>query len=295
MNDVETAYRSIWTHMMQVPFTQGYITVSGIRTRYVEAGEKNAPGLVLLHGTGGHWEAFCANIGDYAKNFHVFSFDMKGAGFADKPDVDYEIKELATFAKDFTLAVGLKKASFIGVSLGAWTAARVAIDYPEITEKIILISPVGTKRLSPIADGDSENQMQKRLANVRDTSWESTKTIFKGLIHDENDIIPDLIKIRQTIHRLPNAADDMKHVMVVSRADVYERGALTDEELKGLKAKTLVFVSENDMPFFKAAAKIIAELVPNAKLIELSNVAHWAQFESPGHFNEVTTAFLLDN
>ena len=64
--------------------------------------------------------------------------------------MDYEIKELATFARDFTLAVGLKKASFIGVSLGAWTAARVAIDYPEITDKIILISPVGTKRLSLI-------------------------------------------------------------------------------------------------------------------------------------------------
>jgi pimeloyl-ACP methyl ester carboxylesterase len=286
-------YRSVWTYLMRTPFRQDYIDVRGLKTRYVEAGRPDSPAVILLHGTGGHWEAFCANIGAYAEHFHVFAFDMKGAGFADKPDVDYEIADLATFAKDFMAAVGVKKASLVGVSLGAWTAALVATTYPEIVERIVLVSPVGVARLSPNAPGhDAEKETAKRVAIVKDTSWENTRNIFKGLIYDDEDVIPDLVAIRQAIHRLPNAERDMAHVLTIGKTATYERAALTDEALAGLQIPALVFVSEHDNPFFRKAAQIIAELAPNAKLIELKNVAHWAQFEAADYFNELTIQFL---
>jgi len=46
---------SIWTDLMGVRFSQGYIDAGGIKTRVIEAGE--GPVLVFLHGTGGLAEA----------------------------------------------------------------------------------------------------------------------------------------------------------------------------------------------------------------------------------------------
>ena len=289
----ETPYRSVWSHMMQVPFTQAYIDVNGLRTRYIQAGPKDAPAVVLIHGTGGHWEAFCANIGEYAKHFNTYAFDMVGAGFTDKPDEDYEVHNLAKFTRDFMLTVGLTKAHLVGISLGGWTAARFASNYPELTDKIVLISPVGAKRLTPAAGGaNAEEEMAKRAMIVVDTTWAKTKSIFNGLIHEEKNVIPDLVKIRQTIHRLPNAERNMKHVLAMATPAAFERGALSDDELRGIKAPALIFVSEHDNPFFRKTAHVFGELIPGAKLIELANVAHWAQFETSDYFNETTVAFL---
>lgn len=304
-NDTETSaapdaaaegenFRSVWTYLTQVAFRQDYVDVGGVRTRYIEAGKPGAPAVVMLHGTGGHWEAFCANIGPYAEQFHVFAFDMKGAGFSDKPDEPYLISELAAFVKNFMTAVGIERASVVGVSLGAQTAARLAINYPESTDKVVLISPVGLARLHPVRDGKADEGLGRRKQIVDDTSWESTKSIFYGLIHDHDDILPDLVKLRQTIHRMPNAARDMANVFKMAQPDIYAQEAIHDDELRALKAPVLVFVSEHDAPFFRDAARVIAELAPKATLIELSDVAHWAQFEAADYFNEVTIEFLTN-
>ncbi len=217
---------------------------------------------------------------------------MVGAGFTGKPDKDYEIPDLVDFTRDFMTAVGVERASLVGVSLGAWTAARFAFTYPEMADRIILTSPVGLKRLHPQAVGNSEEAMQKRTEIVRDTSWEKTRTIFKGMILRDEDIIPDFVKIRQAMHRLPNAEHDMRHVLAIGKTEVYERGAMTDDDLRSIKCPALIFMSEHDVPFFKLAAQGMAELIPNATLIPLSDAAHWAQFERADYFNAVTVAFL---
>ena len=56
-------YRSIWTSLRDVEFRQSFLDVDGVRTRVAEAGAPELPPLVMLHGTGGHWETFAPNLG----------------------------------------------------------------------------------------------------------------------------------------------------------------------------------------------------------------------------------------
>ena len=47
---------NIWNHLQGVEFKQSYYDAGGVRTRAIEAGD--GPPLILLHGTGGHAEAY---------------------------------------------------------------------------------------------------------------------------------------------------------------------------------------------------------------------------------------------
>jgi pimeloyl-ACP methyl ester carboxylesterase len=58
----EHPYRSIWTELRQVAFRQGYIDVDGVSTRFAEAGSPDSAAVVMLHGTGGHWETFASAL-----------------------------------------------------------------------------------------------------------------------------------------------------------------------------------------------------------------------------------------
>src|SRR5438128_9809255 len=139
------SYRSIWTELRQVAFRQAWVEAAGVRTRYAEAGPAeggptDAPALVMLHGTGGHWETFSANLGPHSGHFRCVAIDMIGNGFSGKPDIDYEIPVYVNHVHAVMDALGITRASFIGLSLGSWVPPRLALDTPDRLEKLIFLS-----------------------------------------------------------------------------------------------------------------------------------------------------------
>ena len=59
-------HASIWSALMQVAFRQDYVDAGGVRTRFAESGNAGAPAVVMLHGTGAHWERSPATSGHAA-------------------------------------------------------------------------------------------------------------------------------------------------------------------------------------------------------------------------------------
>ena len=55
----------------------------------------SGPDLVLLHGTGGHLEAYARDIAGLAEDFRVTAYDMVGHGWSDLPDRPYTIDVLS--------------------------------------------------------------------------------------------------------------------------------------------------------------------------------------------------------
>ena len=72
--------QSIWNVLQGVEFKQSFYDAGGVRTRAIEAGE--GPTLVLLHGTGGHAEAYVKNIEAHAMHFHVYAIDNIDQGIS---------------------------------------------------------------------------------------------------------------------------------------------------------------------------------------------------------------------
>ncbi len=87
-------HESVWSDLQGVPFSQGYLDAGGVRTRYLHAGDTSKPALVLLHGSGGHAEAYVRNLEAHAEHFSTWSIDMLGHGYTDKPGHPLEVVAL---------------------------------------------------------------------------------------------------------------------------------------------------------------------------------------------------------
>jgi 2-hydroxy-6-oxonona-2,4-dienedioate hydrolase len=288
LDDAGTEYRSLWTLLREVEFCQRRIDVGGVSTRIAEAGDPASPAVILLHGTGGHWEAYAANLGPLSQHFHCIAIDMVGNGFTDKPDYDYEIGVYVGHVTGVLDALGVPTASFIGMSLGSWVAARFALDHPERTGKLILQSPAGL-----IATAENMARIRaERTRAVEDPSWDSIKAMFDHLIADEANRIPDLIALRQAIYRLPETRQAIDHVLILQDPDARERNLLAPEQWSSIKAATLVVASGKDHGEYQSTARQVARLIPNAEVLEMPAVRHWPAFEDPAAFNAAALRFL---
>lgn len=287
-NAVAPVFRSIWSELRETAFRQGWIDAGGIRTRYVQAGPEDGPPLLMVHGTGGSWECFCANLAAFSKHFNCYAFDTVGAGFSSKPDIDYEIPVYVEHVRSFMQAVGVDKASILGVSLGAWIAVRFALTYPEKTQSLMLVSAAGL-----LTDAQTSSDIKgARYKAVDDPSWENVSAVFKGLILEEQNRIDDFVGVRQAVYRQPGMRRAMEHILCLQEPGLRARNLIAEDEWRSLQAPTLLIGAVDHKDIFLETAQRVSTLIPKAEYVEIRRTSHWSQFESPEAFNRAGLDFL---
>jgi 2-hydroxy-6-oxonona-2,4-dienedioate hydrolase len=285
----ELPYRSIWSDLALTSFRQGFVDAGGIRTRFAQAGRPEAPALIMIHGTAGSWECFAPNLAAHAEHFNCIAYDMVGCGFSDKPDYDYEIPRYADHLLNLMKALGVRKTSFMGVSLGSWVAARFTVQHPEMVDRLTLMSVAGSHADS----GNMARIRNTRNKSVDDPSWENIKSVFVNLIKDERKRIPDLIALRQRVYQLPEMKRAMDHILCLQEAETRVRNNLTEDEWRSIQAPTMLIAAVDHKDVYLDAAYKLAKIMPNAKLVEMRNAAHWPQYENPEAYNKLNVDFLL--
>jgi pimeloyl-ACP methyl ester carboxylesterase len=116
------------------------IDVDGFNVFYREAGPKDAPALLLLHGFPSSSHMFRDLIPLLADRFHVVAPDLPGFGQSDMPDhtkFTYSFDNIAKVMERFTEIVGLKKFAIYVFDYGAPTGFRLALSHPERITAII--------------------------------------------------------------------------------------------------------------------------------------------------------------
>lgn len=284
-------FRSLWTHLNEYPFTLGYVDAGGIRTRYVEAGPADAPAVIMLHGTAGSLENFAANIGPLSQHFRCYAIDMVGCGYTDKPDVDYAIPVYVDHIRRFMDAKGIAKATFIGVSMGSWISTRFALTHPDRAEGVCMLAPAGLNDHA----ATKATITKVRGAAASAPTWDSMKTVFRRLLLEERNILPDMMAVRLNIYRQPEYPKAMAHVLSVLQPEAWEPNRIKPEEYQRLDTPVLVICSVDDPATdYPKSARDIAALVPRGRLVEMKRVAHWPQFEDPQTFNDIFVTFMRE-
>lgn len=253
------------------------------------AGPENAPPVLLLHGTAGSLENFCANYADYAQHFRVIGIDMLGCGWTDKPDFDYQIHDYAEHIHGVMDVLGLERASVVGVSLGSWVGAWLAWTRPQRVSKLVMIAPAGI-----VIDPEEERRFaegvrQRRSQAAAAPTWDSVANAMKGLVLKPETLMDELIAVRLEIYSDPR----MKAAMPRLLAFTLGGQALSMEQWKSLTLPIQVYAAVDAPNMFLRNAYAIAQTAAHAELVEISGCDHWAQYEQPATFNESSIAFLL--
>jgi 2-hydroxy-6-oxonona-2,4-dienedioate hydrolase len=285
-------YRSIWMYLKELDFRQGFIDVavkgSPVRTRYAEAGSTDKPHVILLHGTGGHWETFAPNLAALSEHFHCVAIDMVGNGFSDKPDYDYEIAVYVEHVLGVMDHFGMERANFVAMSLGAWVASTIAVHHPDRVSKVILMSPAGKEA----AASNMARIRAERTKAVNEPTWESLHAVFAHLIADEANRLPDLIGLRRAIYQRDDTRETIDHLLILQDAAARDRNLIPEDQWKSITAPVMVVASGRDHGVYQQTATSIALLIPHAEVFEMPDVRHWPHFEDPESFNSAAVSFL---
>lgn len=284
-----TVHESVWSDLQGVSFTQGYLDARGVRTRYLHAGDPGKPTLVLLHGSGGHAEAYVRNLEAHAEHFSTWSIDMLGHGYTDKPGHPLEVAHYVDHLLAVFDAIGADKVYLSGESLGGWVAARAASDHPERVERLVLNTAGGSQ---------ADPEVMKRIitlsmAAAENPDWETVQARIKWLMADKSKGYDDIVASRQKVYQQPGFDAAMSDIMALQDPEIRARNLLGAAEYGAIKAPTLVLWTSDDPTADVSEGRRISEMIPGARFEVMPGCGHWPQYEDPKTFDRLHIDFLL--
>ena len=215
-----------------------YVTIHGHRRAYVRAG--SGPVVLLLHGLGcDHttWEPVIESLG---RRYTVIAPDLLGHGQSAKPRADYSVGGYANGMRDLLTVLGIDKVTVVGHSFGGGVAMQFAYQFPERTERLMLVASGGLgPEVTPGDPGDHHaglprgdggahaarhppRRRRRAARRSRRPGWKATRDL------DEVAEIFDKFKdpaARHAIRHVVRAVVDW-HGQIVTMAD---RAYLTEE------------------------------------------------------------------
>jgi pimeloyl-ACP methyl ester carboxylesterase len=117
------------------------ILLHGHRVTFAIAGQ--GPPVVLIHGVAGRASQWSSIISSLAPSHTVIAPDLVGHGDSAKPRGDYSLGAHASGIRDLLVGLNIKRASIIGHSLGGGIAMQFAYQFPERSERLVLVSSGG--------------------------------------------------------------------------------------------------------------------------------------------------------
>ena len=284
---------SVWVEMLGGEVC--YYDAGGIRTRCLHAGSGEP--LLLLHGMGGHAEAYIKNIVPLSSRFHVYAIDMVGHGYTDKPAIRYGIPEFADHVRKFLNAVGAAKAHIEGESLGGWVAAWLAIEHPEQVLSLILNTSAGLKitEQSPESEAQAVARLQKLSREaVANPTRETVRRRLDWLFLDpKTNVTDELVEIRYRIYCQESARRAMNQIVDEMAGEGRTQYMLTRDRLCRIEAPTMILWSRHTPTTPWQVAEQAHKIIQGSRFHVLDDAGHWPQWEQPEEFNRLMMEFLV--
>jgi len=297
-----------------------YVEIDGLRARYLEAGvdmlrsggdgvERDAadrraeiddrPPIVLLHGSGIDdaalsWKHAIEHLAEELGR-RVYALDWPGYGESDAPDGEMTTEYYVGVLSAFLDALGIDRAALVGVSMGGAAALGVALDRPELVERLVLVDSYGLRDAVPggvgsylLANTPFANVFGRQFAAA---STDATRMAVGEFVHDPDGLSDEFVAEVNERLREPGAGDAFFSFM---RDEFRPNGVRTDysDRLGELSMPTLLLHGSQDSLVPPEWSAVAADAIPGARLELVDDCGHWVPRERPDRFNEILGEFL---
>ncbi len=256
------------------------IAVNGIRLYYETHGQGEP--LLLISGVGyGTWLWF-KQLPALSQHYKIILFDNRGAGQSEKPDEEYSVALLAQDTYELLRALGVSQAHILGASLGGFIAQQLALDHPEMVQKLILCA---TSSGGPHMILPKGNVLQFMAFGA------GKETFQYGL---ELSFSQDYL--RQHSHEIAELTRPLRRNPQPRYAYLRQLMAPIDfcseARLSEMRCPTLVIAGEDDQVVPVENSRRLAAKLPQAQLKILSKAGHLFFVEKAEETNRTILDFL---
>ncbi len=141
-----------------------FAEINGYRMHYQVFGGDAAPALALIHGGlgggDGSKDTISRQAAELSEGYRCVFYDRRACGESDTPEGGYDMANCARDLRELLAHIGISKAHILGSSAGGPIAMQFALDYPEMTDALILIN---TMSYSQEAQREVRRQELSRL------------------------------------------------------------------------------------------------------------------------------------
>jgi pimeloyl-ACP methyl ester carboxylesterase len=238
----------------------------------MSSAQSAVPAIVFLHGSGDNahvWDAVIACLPQYT----AIALDLPGHGaLIDRPGpAGMAIEDYAGTVRAELTRRGLSHVCLVGHSLGSAIALRMALDYPALVSRLVLVGAGARLRVLP-----------DLLAQARTDPEAAKKT---------------LVELAFAPAHQQQAEVFAGEVAPTAPGMLYRDLAACDafdmmSELGRIAQPTLVVTGEEDRLTPPKYARFLAEHLDNARLVLLPNAGHYVQIEAPEATADAIRAWL---
>ncbi|KAE9660286.1 alpha/beta hydrolase [Pseudomonas sp. PB105] len=264
-------------------------------------GTANGRAVVLMHGKnfcGATWEGSIKALSD--AGYRVIAPDQIGFCSSSKPEhYQYSFQQLALNTHQLLEKLGIQKATLLGHSTGGMLATRYALMYPEQTEQLALVNPIGledwkalgvpalsvdqwyARELKVSAEGIRKYQLNTYYVGRWKPEYERWVDMYAGLSNGpghtrvawNSALIYDMIFTQPVYYEFKNL--QMPTLLLIGTADNTAIGK--DVAPPAVKAT---------LGNYAVLGKNVAKLIPHATLVEFPGLGHAPQMEEPAKFHQ---------
>ena len=271
------------------------VEVHGHPMNFIEAG--SGPVLLLIHGMAGtcaNWESV---IEPLAINHTVIAPDFPGHGASAPGGGDYSLGSLASALRDLMLTLGHERATLVGHSLGGGVAMQFTYQYPEMVERLALVSSGGLgPDVSPILRAAALPGAELFISATVGVGSRIGSVIGRGLGLVGLRPNADLAEVTRGYATL--ADPDRRKAFVATLRSVVgmegQRVAALDKLYLAEALPLLIVWGENDPIIPVEHAREAHAQLPGSQLEIFADTGHIPQQERPGRFIAVLERFLAE-
>jgi len=283
---------------MKYPILYRTIQVDGLSIFYREAGRRDAPTILFLHGLPSSSRMFQPLLTRLADDYHLVAPDYPGFGHSDWPDPTrfaYTFDNVASVMQDFTQGLGLSSYTLYMQDYGGPVGFRMALAHPERVQALIVQDAVAhdeglgpnwvTRRAFWADRSANEAALRKNLLSLA-----ATKTRHVGDDPNVEDYDPDLWTDEYAFLNSPGQAQIQSDFFYDYRTNV-EAYPKWQAWMRKSQPKLLVLWGKHDLSFDPGEPERYRNDVPGAEIYVL-DAGHFALDTKADEIAELVRRFV---
>lgn len=271
-----------------------FVDVHGHRRAFVLTGR--GPALLLLHGVACDHTTWDRVVEPLSQEHTVIAPDLLGHGQSDRPRADYTLGGYANGMRDLLSLLEIERTTVVGHSFGGGVAMQFAYQYPELTERLVLVAPGGLgQEVSPVirlatVPGFQQAMGLLTLPGIRHVNSAWLRVAHAARLPGTRDI--DEIAAIYDSFRDPRARAIVSHVL---RAVVDRHGqivTMTDRAYLTESMPLVVIWGADDQIIPASQARRVEALAPGARVEIIEDSGHFPHRDHPEEFVRIVEEFL---